>query len=243
MALIRVPEQRRSDLALWHKFARLDTVTAATEAHCQRVECAIDDIREFVSSVDGCCYAGVSWGKDSVVLAHLIAESGVDIPLVWVRVEPIANRHCALVRDDFLSRWPLRYEEIEVWCSRDDAGWHATGTLETGFGRAAAAFGDAYLSGVRAEESGSRKVRMRSHGVIGRRTCAPIGWWSGEDVFGYLHGHDLPIHPAYAMSLGGTWERNRIRVASLGGKRGTGRGRREWEETYYPEHLAELGEL
>jgi len=89
------------------------------------------------------------------------------------------------------------------------------------------------VSGVRGEESGVRKLRMRRWGTSSERTCAPIGWWCGGDVFAYLHQHDLPVHPAYAMSFGGTLDRNRIRVASLGGERGTGFGRRDWEHRYY----------
>ena len=60
------------------------------------------------------------------------------------------------------------------------------------------------------------------------------------ETFGYLAAHDLPVHPAYAMLGGGRWERDRIRVASLGGRRGDGIGRAEWEREYYSDVLNRL---
>lgn len=180
------------------------------------------------------------------MIAHLAwcasEELGVDVPLVHVVVRPINNPHCLDVRDAFLARWPVRtYHEETVWCRRNQVGdphdiadsWHATGTLEEGFASAARLFGDRYVSGIRGDESGGRRRRMRAYGVATSRTCAPIGHWSARDVFAYLYAHDLPVHPAYAMSMGGALDRDRIRVASLGGQRGTGTGRAEWERTYY----------
>lgn len=72
-------------------------------------------------------------------------------------------------------------------------------------------------------------------GLSSLHTCAPIGWWSDTDVFAWLAARDLPVHPAYACSMGGMLERRHLRVAGIGGDRGTGFGRREWERRYYPE--------
>lgn len=177
-------------------------------------------------------------------VAGLIAASGLRIPLVWVRVEPKLNPDCLLVRDAFLARHPhVEYREIVVHCARKENGtWDAKGTLERGFERAAEAFGDRHISGIRSQESAHRKLREARHGVMTERTCAPITRWSGVDVFAYLHRANLPVHPAYACSYGGALERDRIRVAHLGGSRGTGHGRREWEWAYYREEVAALGE-
>jgi len=186
-------------------------------------------------------YAGVSWGKDSVVIAGLIARMVPRWPLVWIRVEPIVNPDCLLVRDAFLAAHPaVRYEEIVEWCTRDATGWHATGTLERGFRTAALRYGARYLSGIRAEESGIRKLRVAKYGLLAANTCAPLGWWTGDDVWAYTLAHGLPVHPAYACTLDGSLDPSRIRVASLGGKRGTGRGREEWERRYYADELRAL---
>lgn len=79
---------------------------------------------------------------------------------------------------------------------------------------------------------------MARWGVSTDRTCAPIGNWTAEHVFTWLHMLNLPVHPAYAQTYGGQLDRGRIRVGALGGERGTGHGRREWERRYYGRDLS-----
>lgn len=241
MGLIASPRHTKRDLERWEYWQRVDVVEAErwTDAKMLR---AMVDMREFASER---CYAGVSWGKDSTVLAHLVSElateSGVVIPLVWVRVKPIENPDCEKVRDAFLQRFPhIKYDEIVVWCKHDSEGWHARGTLEKGFRSVYARYGRKHVSGVRAAESGTRKMRMKMCGVATENSCAPIGWWTAQDVWTHLHVFDLPVHPAYACSVGGMLDRDRIRVSSLGGRRGDGWGRTEWEQRYYRDEMRVL---
>jgi phosphoadenosine phosphosulfate reductase len=237
--LVSSPRHTPADLAHWAVLREVDQLNARTARFERHVTKSTAWLAGFVR--EGRCYAGVSWGKDSVVIAGIVAAARLDVPLVWVRVEPIANPDCALVRDRFLERYPaVRYEEIVEHCRRDAVGWHASGTLERGFARTAERFGARYVSGIRSSESGTRKLRMLRFGASTASTCAPIGWWSGAEVFAYLLRERLPVHPAYACSFGGLLDRDRIRVASIGGERGRGHGRREWEEAYYPETVARL---
>jgi hypothetical protein len=209
--------------------------------HREQVRRSESAVLSFTGSGSG--YCGVSWGKDSVAVADIVTRFVPRWPLVWVRVEPIANPDCSLVRDEFLRTHPgLRYEEIVVWCSRDAAGWHARGTLERGFSEAAKRFGARYISGIRAEESGIRKLRVAKHGLVTANTCAPLGWWTGWDLWAYTVRHGLPVHPAYACTLDGALDPSRIRVASLGGHRGDGMGRTEWERRYYRDEMVAIGE-
>lgn len=233
--LITSPRHRDGDVDRWADDERVDAIVARSRKHSSAVARSIDALLAFVAG--GPCYAGVSWGKDSVVIAHLVATHAPHVPLVYVRVEPAANPDCDLVRDAFLSTCPrIAYDEIVVQMERDDRGaWLGTGRLEAGFDIARERHGERYISGVRANESRTRRMRCATHGLITKRTCAPLGWWRGEDIFAYLHAHGLPVHPAYACSQGGAWARDRIRVASLGGERGSGMGRAEWEDLYYPE--------
>ncbi len=195
--------------------ARLDEITAAATAA----------IRDFVAA--GPCYLGTSWGKDSVTVLHLARE--IAVPVVWVRVDGEESPDCPLVRDAFLARWPVEYHEI-----------HATSgvgqgkrTSSLGFEEAARRFGARHISGVRAEESTTRAITVARNGVASAGSCRPIARWSAIEVFAYASRHDLPIHPAYACTFGGTLDRGRVRVGALGGERGTGKGRREWEARYY----------
>lgn len=65
------------------------------------------------------------------------------------------------------------------------------------------------------------------------RCVRPILHWPTWAVFAYLYDHDLPVHPSYAMTMGGRLDRERLRVDGLGGYRGRDMGRAEWERTYY----------
>lgn len=232
--LLPSKRHRPSDLEAWAAAERADAVRAQSPRLVHAAERAMAAASAFVEA--GPCYAGVSWGKDSVVLVDLLARAGIRVPVVWVRVDQRENPDCPAVRDAFLATHPgVDYHEILVEAA-DGAAGHLTSAA--GFVEAARRFGDRHLSGVRGAESSGRQRRMQTFGTTTDRTCAPIGWWSTDDVFAYLHARNLPVHPVYAMSLGGRLDRNQLRVASLGGERGTGNGRREWERAYYPHELA-----
>lgn len=231
MALIPSHRHSARDLAHWREVSACDEEIGTLAE--RKAPAAIAAIQGFVERHPR-CYVGVSWGKDSVVVAHLALRAGVDVPLVWVCVRGVDNPDCPLVRDAFTERFPsCRYDQIEV------DYLHRPGKLTSsmGFELAAIRHGNAYVSGVRGDESSQRKMRMRKWGVESAHTLAPIGFWGGLDVFGYLALHDLPIHPAYACTFGGTLNRERVRVAAIGGERGTGVGRREWERHYYSDDL------
>lgn len=238
--LIPSPKHTEADLELWRELEEADRVHA--QAIGRRVGESIAAIREFVSR--GPCYAGVSWGKDSVVVADLIQRVTPHVPLCWVRVEPIKNPDCEAVRDAFLSRYPAAtYHEVEAWCTRDASGWHARGTLESGTEQLERLFGQRHILGIRGDESTVRGMRVGRWGLNAINASAPLGHWSAADVMAYLAAHNLPVHPAYAMMGGGRWPRQHLRVASLGGKRGEGHGRAEWEREYYGEALRRIEAL
>lgn len=237
MTLLHSDRHSAEDLAHWEMARRYDERLGAAPRIARMVERAECDIVGF-----GGAYVSVSWGKDSVAVAHMARRAAPHLPLVWIREEPFANPDCARVRDAFLARCPGPYDEIEVWGRQDnDGAWHATGTIERGFAEAVQRHGPRYITGIRAEESRVRALRVARWGVASPNTCAPLARWTGLDVFAYLALHDLPVHPAYAMSFGGTLERERLRVSSLGFRNGRGRGRHEWERRYYPEAMRRLG--
>lgn len=242
--LIRVREHTPEDLEAWGRDSMDDRWWATQASFLARVRQALDAMAAFLSA--GPCFVGVSWGKDSVVVAHLAwtlrDEHGLDVQLVHARAAEhddaqrvIANPHVTAVRNAFLARWPLPYEERLVRASWEGSRWVSPegGTRDV----FDAVLEGRHISGVRAEESGRRKMRVRRWGLSTENTCAPLGWWTGRDVFAYLEAHDLPVHPAYAMTFGGRLDRARLRVSALGGDTGRGFGRREWEEHYYREYL------
>lgn len=241
--LISSPKHTVKDLDLWRVQEEADCVYGRTKELAKKAVAAIHEIRKFLRSQS---YCGVSWGKDSVVVADLVLRTcriyGLERPaIVWIRVEPICNPDCMSVRDEFLATHDCRYHEIIEHCEWGKGEWHASGTLEAGFARAVELTGSRrYISGVRADESSERKILSRTHGASTKTTCRPITWWSSQDVFAWLAAKNLPVHPSYAMQGGGRWRRESIRVASLGGRRGAGIGRAEWEREYYGDVLRRL---
>lgn len=238
MALIRVERHHPEDLAAWDRLERIDRIRGRAASWPAREATAQRHIREFFEAGEPGArgYVGVSWGKDSVCLAHLARQVSPDIPLVWVKLGEYTNPLCYPVRDAFLARFPGAYEEF--WGPPGEVTEIQLGAM---FAGAVARYGDRHVSGIRAAESRARKLRMRSFGVSTARTCAPLTSWKGEDIFAYLCRHDLPIHPAYAFNRGGLLDRVWLRVASLGDDPGTSMGRREWEWEYYAEELERLG--
>lgn len=240
MPLIESPRHTQRDLKEWRRLEAYDVMLAGS-AKLSRLETqARSAIAQFLAA--GPCVAFVSWGKDSVVVAHMAVAHRV--PLVWSRIEPFANPDCLLVRDAFLARYPeARYTEAQVECPGMSAGHgdececldrNLRQTIGTTY------FASRHVSGVRAQESGVRRISIRSRGLVSKNACAPIGRWGAEHVFAYLHKHDLPIHPAYAMSFGGVLDRAKLRVDDIGGDRGRGLGRAEWEQRYYPEAVGRI---
>lgn len=235
MSLIITDRHTERDLAHWRICEQEDDLhaqrlRAKLEAKAER---AMDELRAFIERM-GCGYLSVSWGKDSVIVAWLLHQIGADYPAVWVRCREWENPDCLLVRDAFLARFPLpRYEEIEVGREHDRIEDIAIAVHRNGFAEAARRHGEAYVSGVRADESKVRRISIGHRGLTTKRTCRPIGHWSTIEVFAFSRLHDLPLHPAYGYTMGGVYDRMHLRTATLGGSKGQEHGRAEWERAYY----------
>lgn len=242
MPLIDSPRLTQPDRQAWSRLKRYDQALADQLPLDSMAERAKNIIHEFAEA--GACYVSTSWGKDSTVVAHLAATSGMRLPLVWVRVEKWENPDCLAVRDAFLAQYGdvVDYHEYEVeataprwWEDNADTAPASQRTSRGGFTLAEKDFGSRHISGIRAEESRVRAIAQARWGDSSKSACRPIGRWTAVDVFAYLALHDLPVHPAYAMSVGGHLDRRWLRVSSLGGVRGADRGRADWEQMYYPD--------
>ncbi len=243
--LISSHRHTKDDLVYWKWLAESDMLRRSDVGFLKQHTAAMNAILSFV--IRDRCYCSVSWGKDSVVVAHLLWCIRRDIPLVYIRPHPNYNPDCVAVRDAFLSRFPMPYIERNPDYTQDDSSFDREWKLvERDLGTSRR------MTGIRAAESGGRRIRMRTWGVESPNTLAPIGWWSTADVFTYLATHDLPIHPAYAMLGGGRWDREQLRVDEIGvvdssgqfrerrGERGGMFGAGEWEREYYGDVLRRL---
>ena len=238
MTLLMCDRHSAADFESWKVLERAALIRAKERGFERRVCQSTIELEKFSGTPR--CYAGVSWGKDSVCVADLVQRVAPTVPIVWVRVEPFSNPDCVLVRDRFLAMWPSAVYDENVQ-HHECQGIHEKGILSKGFIEVAKKHGNRHISGIRGDESSARMKRLKTYGLSTPNTCAPIARWDGLDVFAYLISRDLPIHPAYAFLMDGVLDPTRIRVASLGGERGTGFGRGEWERRYYSDRMAALG--
>lgn len=226
--LIVSPRHRSGDLALWGEMEAADRVHGERLLRSDRPARSAATIREFASA--GPSYCSVSWGKDSVVLAHLVLSECPAVPLVRFRSGEDKYPGDDQVRDAFLLMHPAAtYHEFVVdWPQRGAADWRRREALaEDRLGTRRR------FVGIRAEEAAGRALSVARHGPSTVASCRPLAYWSTADVFGFLAARGLPVHPAYAMTGGGRWPRDRLRVSGLGGQPGTAIGRAEWEAEYY----------
>lgn len=244
--LIPSHRHRAADLRLWADYEAADAINAASDRLNRKVAEAMHHIREFVSL--GTCYCGVSWGKDSVVVAHLCRSVDPTIPLIHLRPSN-HNSDCDTVRDAYFAAYPgqtyseelIDYGNLHalpltehVLDVETDILWYST------IRRIGKPFGHRHILGLRSEESSKRSRRERIHGASSKNGCAPITRWTHVDVFAYLYANQLPVHPAYAMLGGGRWRRNLIRVAEIGDTPGRNMGRLVWEKEYYGDILRRI---
>lgn len=241
MGLLASDRHTAADLAHWRIQERMDRRLADTTELARAVDRSRARIEAFAGR--GPCHVACSWGRDSVVVTHL--AHGLGLPVVWAVIGPdhrwehkqrLDNPDCPAVRDAYLTQWPAaEYLELPFGTRHTARGpvevWPCTPAETSAWGEGHA------VTGIRADESRARGLSQRAHGHTTSRTCRPIIDWPSRLVWAYLARHDLPIHPAYAMTFGGVLPRDRVRVHSLGGSDGSGHGRWEWENAYYPEAL------
>lgn len=179
----------------------------------------------------------VSWGKDSVVVADLALRSAVAsrVQLRWVRQRWYENPDCEPVRDAFTAAHPGAVVEERTVTTPWPRRWDMDGSETTTYKiapRRGGVWPERRVTGIRAEESDTRRRSASTHGEATDLTCRPIIRWTTHDVFAYLAARGLPVHPAYAMTTFGGQDRNQIRVHSLGGLTGCW-ARGPWEDAYY----------
>lgn len=153
-------------------------------------------------------YVSVSWGKDSIVLAHLALS--VDPYLTLVHWGGEQERHIAnfsQVRDDFLRRFGQDCRYIEVI---DDG--LMDGKLAVNGRKWSHANGfDGVLMGLTAEESRARRFalgRADAHNIYtytdGMKRCCPLARWTVDDITAYVADHELKmlnLYERYGMQI------------------------------------------
>lgn len=222
--LIECDRHTKEDLELWQEYESSDKIHGQTLDG--KITKAVSDIRKFCRDK---CYAATSWGKDSLAMCCLLAQADVNVPVVFIRqVGLMEDPYQIEVQRRFCEEYGFSPDVIEVKLAPYESTGRSPG-LEEGIAISRSKYGKRYISGIRADESAIRTLasfRLKS-------SCWPLKNWAARDVFGLIARFELPLHPAYAMTGGGRFNRDQIRVSIIGGNKGLGAGRREWEQEYY----------
>lgn len=147
-----------------------------------------------------------SFGTESAVLLHLVAQADRDIPVVFVDTLKMFPETLAY-RDTLVERFGIRNSRTVVpdpaaiekkdatglrW-SYDPDGCCDIRKVEP-LARAKQGL-DSWISGRKAFQSVTRQNLPRFQVEDGRLKLNPLGDWTKDDLEAYFEEHDLPRHP------------------------------------------------
>lgn len=141
-------------------------------------------------------YLSLSWGKQSIILAHMIWQLKIDIPVVFFD-EPdtdiIANFN--EVRSEFLNRWQINYQQIN---DGQESPRRSGKKFAEENGR------NGVIMGLAKHESRDRNYTLskNDHNNIfgyanGNYRCCPLAQWTIKDYAAYIAKYNLPLLSTY----------------------------------------------
>ena len=151
-----------------------------------------------------------SFGAESAVLLHMVAAVDRDTPVVFTNTQKMFGDTLAY-RDELAEQ--LGLTDLRVYrpdprllAAKDATGlrwsYDPDGCCELRkvepLARALAGF-DAWISGRKRAQSGTRAALPRFEIDAGRLKINPLADWARADLDGYFAAHDLPRHPLEAQ--------------------------------------------
>lgn len=151
-----------------------------------------------------------SFGTESAVLLHLVAEADPNVPVIFVDTLKMFDETLEY-RDTLIERLGIRDAQVvqplpETLAAKDENGlrWSydpdgccAIRKVEP-LARAKQGL-DAWISGRKAFQSVTRENLPRFEVEDGRIKLNPLGDWTKDDLEAYFAEHDLPRHPLEAQ--------------------------------------------
>jgi phosphoadenosine phosphosulfate reductase len=140
-----------------------------------------------------------SFQKEESVLAHMLSQINPDARLFTIDT--------GVLFPETLTTWKRFEEQFGLQIEVIDAGrpndpWtqdSCCGSAKVAALERALADVDAWISGIRAEQSptraGARKLERDERRGIWK--CNPLADWSEKDVWRYIAAHELPYHPLH----------------------------------------------
>jgi len=195
----------------------IDVTPAFTRADAQVMQArfegvsAQDMLRELlVGELRGRIAAVSSFGAESAVLLHMVAQVDVDVPVVFTNTQKMFGETLAY-RDELAER--LGFTDLRVFrpdprllaikdktglrWSYDPDGCCDLRKVEP-LRRALAPF-DSWISGRKGFQSGTRTALPRFEEDEGRLKINPLADWNKAKLDAYFAEHDLPRHPLEAQ--------------------------------------------
>jgi len=179
----------------------------------EKVKVALDFIRDCIKKYPKMAVVS-SWGKDSIVLLHLVLRVKPDIKVVFVNT-PFKPPETLALRDFLIRAWKLNYVEYISPLAKDkDFRSEIVLTKEPLYKRnpdeCCQIFKvepirravreldlDAWFSGLRATESSKRALFEKVHKQGDFTRLHPIHDWTEAEVWRYIAVNRLPTHPFY----------------------------------------------
>ena len=161
----------------------------------QREKNALHDIGHMLKVFPN-SYLSLSWGKQSIILAHMIYQLKCDIPVVFFN-EPDTDiiADFTSVRDQFLTKWPVNYVEIndgKMSPRRSAKDYVAKNNM------------NGVIMGLAAHESKSRAYAMKRNNKYniynyadGMGRCCPLAYWTIKDYGAYISKYQIPLLSIY----------------------------------------------
>ena len=151
-----------------------------------------------------------SFGTESAVLLHLVAQADRNIPVIFVDTLKMFDE-TLLYRETLIENLGIVNSEavqpdLSVLAARDESGlrwsYDPDGCCDIRkvepLARAKSGL-DAWISGRKAFQSQTRANLPRFEIEEGRLKINPLGDWTKDDLEAYFAKHDLPRHPLEAQ--------------------------------------------
>lgn len=151
-----------------------------------------------------------SYGAESAVLLHMVAQVDKDVPVIFTNTQKMFGETLAY-RDELSERLGLTDLRVfrpdpRVLAAKDATGmrwsYDPDGCCEIRkvepLRRALAPF-DAWISGRKGFQAGTRTAMPRFEEDEGRLKINPLADWNKTQLDGYFEEHDLPRHPLEAQ--------------------------------------------
>lgn len=194
---------------------RVGLVYAKTPQYKSRLRITIQSLNRFFELTEN-PYLALSFGKQSIVLAHIIYQIRPQTPMILLRSwETFLLHDMERVIEEFMQtskiNLKVNFRDNVSW---NDWDWQTTRDYGQNdiqkMGDEANPGWDGVIMGLSKDESVARRISCSSSNTDwktifkykdGRYRCTPIQFWQLNDLAAYISTNDIPLLSAYNKGL------------------------------------------